>query len=89
VLAVAQSEEFGHICPIQIVPRLADQGQYIASSEQHTSSSTVEPSGPVPGAANRVRWSPQHPLQRPTLAHQQLLLPTLKIEQQRRSGGGE
>ena len=47
VLAVAQSEEFGHLCPSQIVPRLADQGQYIASSEQHTSSSTVEPSGPV------------------------------------------
>lgn len=31
VLAVAQSEEFGHLCPSQIVPRLADQGQYIAS----------------------------------------------------------
>ena len=31
VLAVAQSEEFGHLCPSQIVPRLADQGKYIAS----------------------------------------------------------
>jgi putative transposase len=31
VLAVAQSDEFGHLCPGQIVPRLADQGQYIAS----------------------------------------------------------
>lgn len=31
VLAVAQSEEFGHLCPSQIVPRLADQGNYVAS----------------------------------------------------------
>lgn len=31
VLAVAQSEEFGHLCPSQIVPRLADQGSYVAS----------------------------------------------------------
>ena len=31
VLAVAQSDEFGHLCPSQIVPRLADKGQYIAS----------------------------------------------------------
>ena len=31
VLAVAHSEEFGHLCPSQIVPRLADQGKYIAS----------------------------------------------------------
>jgi putative transposase len=31
VLAVAQSEEFGHLCPSQIVPRLADQGHYVAS----------------------------------------------------------
>jgi putative transposase len=31
VLAVAQSDEFGHLCPGQIVPRLADQGKYIAS----------------------------------------------------------
>ena len=31
VLAVAQSQEFGHLCPSQIVPRLADQGNYVAS----------------------------------------------------------
>ena len=31
VLAVANSEEFAHLAPSQIVPRLADQGQYIAS----------------------------------------------------------
>ena len=31
VLAVAQSDEFGQLCPSQIVPRLADQGRYIAS----------------------------------------------------------
>lgn len=31
VLAVAQSDEFGHLCPSQIVPRLADQGHYVAS----------------------------------------------------------
>ena len=31
VLAVAQSDEFGHLCPSQIVPRLADQGRYVAS----------------------------------------------------------
>jgi putative transposase len=31
VLAVANSAEFGHLPPSQIVPRLADQGHYIAS----------------------------------------------------------
>jgi putative transposase len=31
VLAVANSEEFGHLAPSQIVPRLADGGQYVAS----------------------------------------------------------
>ena len=31
VLSVANSEEFGHLPPSQIVPRLADQGQYLAS----------------------------------------------------------
>lgn len=31
VLAVANSGEFGHLPPSQIVPRLADQGCYLAS----------------------------------------------------------
>ena len=31
VLAIANSEEFGHLPPSQIVPRLADQGSYVAS----------------------------------------------------------
>ena len=31
VLAIANSDEFGHLPPSQIVPRLADQGRYIAS----------------------------------------------------------
>jgi putative transposase len=31
LLAVANSTEFGHLPPSQIVPRLADRGQYIAS----------------------------------------------------------
>jgi transposase InsO family protein len=31
LLEVANSEEFAHLAPSQIVPRLADQGQYIAS----------------------------------------------------------
>lgn len=31
VLATANSEEFGHLPPSQIVPRLVDRGQYIAS----------------------------------------------------------
>jgi putative transposase len=31
LLAVANSVEFGHLPPSQIVPRLADQGRYIAS----------------------------------------------------------
>lgn len=31
LLAVANSAEFGHLSPSQIVPRLADAGQYIAS----------------------------------------------------------
>ena len=30
IVAVANSEEFGHLAPSQIVPRLADRGQYIA-----------------------------------------------------------
>jgi transposase InsO family protein len=31
VLAIANSEEFGHLPPSQIVPRLADRGEYVAS----------------------------------------------------------
>jgi len=31
LVAVANSAEFGHLSPAQIVPRLADQGQYLAS----------------------------------------------------------
>ena len=31
ILAVANSEEFGHLSPSQIVPRLADQGQFVGS----------------------------------------------------------
>jgi transposase InsO family protein len=31
VLAIANSPEFGHLPPSQIVPRLVDQGQYVAS----------------------------------------------------------
>ena len=31
LLAVANSPEFGHLPPSQIVPRLADQGRYLAS----------------------------------------------------------
>lgn len=31
LLELANSDEFGHLAPSQIVPRLADQGQYIAS----------------------------------------------------------
>jgi putative transposase len=31
LLAVANSDEFGHLPPSQIVPRLADQGRYLAS----------------------------------------------------------
>ena len=31
VLAVANSDEYGHLPPSQIVPRLADQGSYLAS----------------------------------------------------------
>ena len=31
VLTIANSDEFGHLPPSQIVPRLADQGSYIAS----------------------------------------------------------
>ena len=31
LLNVANSEEFGHLSPSQIVPRLADRGQYIGS----------------------------------------------------------
>jgi transposase InsO family protein len=31
VLSVANSDEFGHLPPSQIVPRLADQGRYLAS----------------------------------------------------------
>jgi transposase InsO family protein len=31
ILSVINSEEYGHLPPSQIVPRLADQGQYVAS----------------------------------------------------------
>ena len=31
ILALANSEEFGHLSPSQIVPRLADQGKYVCS----------------------------------------------------------
>lgn len=31
LLAIANSPEFGHLSPSQIVPRLADQGEYVAS----------------------------------------------------------
>lgn len=31
LLTAANTDEFGHLCPSQIVPRLADRGQYIAS----------------------------------------------------------
>lgn len=31
ILDVCNSEEFAHLPPSQIVPRLADQGRYIAS----------------------------------------------------------
>ena len=31
LLAIANSAEFGHLPPSQIVPRLADRGQYVAS----------------------------------------------------------
>lgn len=31
VLTIANSPEFGHLSPSQIVPRLADQGEYVAS----------------------------------------------------------
>lgn len=31
LLAIANSDEFGHLPPSQIVPRLADRGQYVAS----------------------------------------------------------
>jgi putative transposase len=31
VLAVVNSDEFGHLPPSQIVPRLADQGRYLGS----------------------------------------------------------
>ena len=31
VLTIANSDEFGHLPPSQIVPRLADQGRYVAS----------------------------------------------------------
>jgi transposase InsO family protein len=31
ILSVANSDEFGHLAPSQIVPRLADQGQFVGS----------------------------------------------------------
>jgi hypothetical protein len=40
VLAVANSDEFGHLPPSQIVPRLADQGCYLASE---SNTATLKP----------------------------------------------
>ena len=46
VLAVAQSDEFGHMCPSQIVLRLADQWRYVASESTFYR---------VPRAANQLQ----------------------------------
>ena len=46
VLAVAQSDEFGHMCPSQIVLRLADQGRCVASESTFYR---------VPRAANQLQ----------------------------------
>ena len=52
IVAVANSAEFGHLPPSQIVPRLADQGRYLASEstfyrvlKRQTRSSTAAPRG--------------------------------------------
>ncbi len=87
LLAVANSDEFAHLAPSQIVPRLADQGQYIASESsfyrvlraasqlQHRGSATQQ-------AACAVRNGTQPALQLghhlfADVGHRGLLLPVL------------
>ncbi|MBM5574985.1 hypothetical protein GKO28_12735 [Deefgea sp. CFH1-16] len=68
VLAVANSAEFAHLPPSQIVPRLADQQRYIASEStfyrvlraQRINSNIVAPSVRRKCAVNRRPCAPSH-----------------------------
>src|SRR4030095_4354559 len=57
LLTVANSAEFGHLPPSQIVPRLADRGDYIASQSTFyrvlRAENTLKPRGSDPPANPR------------------------------------
>lgn len=59
-LSVLNSEEYGHLPPSQIVPRLADKGQYVAS--ESTMYRLLRHTGQL---AHRGRQRPSQPLQKP------------------------
>jgi len=60
ILSIVNSEEYGHLPPSQIVPRLADKGQYAAS--ESTIYRLLRQAGQL---AHRGRQRPGHPVQKP------------------------
>lgn len=60
ILSVINSEEYGHLPPSQIVPRLADQGQYVAS--ESTMYRLLRTTGQL---AHRGRQRPPRPQPKP------------------------
>ncbi|CAM5208717.1 IS3 family transposase [Oligella ureolytica] len=60
ILSAINSEEYGHLPPSQIVPRLADQGQYLAS--ESTMYRLLRSVGQL---AHRSRQRPRHPQPKP------------------------
>ena len=61
LLTIANSVEFGHLPPSQIVPRLADRGQYIASESTFNRILKVEHQlrhrGVASGQPPRTAWA--------------------------------
>ena len=55
LLAVANSDEFGHLAPSQIVPRLVDAGQYIASESTFSLILSFFPSPRTDSNSNPLR----------------------------------
>jgi hypothetical protein len=68
LLAIANSPEFGHLSPSQIVPRLVDQGEYVASEstfyrvlKAENQLKHVVPKNRRNRATSRVHWQRRHP----------------------------
>ena len=63
LLAVANSAEFGHLPPSQIVPRLADRGEYLASESTfyrvlRAENPHASARGPRPAPSATRNWQP-------------------------------